>query len=394
MKIMVIGGYTLTLKWHRMDMMRSFIGAGAEVVALGEAPESEWDVFFENEGIRYRSYYTDRNGTNPINDMKMMCDLKRVIREESPDKVLVYHTKPNVYGPIAAAQCGISEVYAMVGGVGSVFNSEGIRASLVKALLSRGLKAGFGKTKKVFVQNQEDTDLLVSRGVLRADKVVHIDGSGVNTAYFAEQPLPGKPVFLFVGRLVRGKGVLEYLEAASRVKQRYPDAEFHLVGPFDSNATSLDIGSVQPYISAGVVAYHGEQSDVRPFLKECSVFVFPSYYGEGVPKCALEALSTGRAIIAADATGSREVVVQGQNGFLVKPRSVDDLADAMASCCEDATLRSRFGKASRRYACKRFDVRIVNSVICKAMGLDERAALKFVRDADGAGVGHLRDDWR
>ena len=369
LKIMVVGGYTLTLKWHRMDMMKSFAEAGCDVVALGEAPEDEWNDFFAEIGVRYRSYYTDRNGTNPANDIRMFNDLKRIFQEEKPDKVLVYHTKPNVYGSLAAKACGITEIYAMVGGVGSIFNAQGTKAALVRSVLSAGLRAGLACAKKVFVQNHDDAELLVSSGLLNRDKIVRIDGSGVNTERFAFQPVPEKISFLFVGRLVEGKGVFEYLDAARIVKQNNPKAEFHLVGPFDSNSTSLDEDSLRPYIDDGTIIYHGEQSDVRPFLAACSVFVFPSYYGEGVPKSALEAMSTGRAIIAANAAGSREVVIEGENGFLVSPKSVDELVLAMERFCSNANLAASFGEASRHYAVQRFNVDVVDEVICKTMEL-------------------------
>lgn len=175
--------------------------------------------------------------------------------------------------------------------------------------------------------------------------------------------------FLFVGRLVRGKGVLDYLDAARIVKKAHPEVGFDLVGPFDSNPTAVKPEDIQPYIDENIVDYHGEQRNVQPFQEASSVFVLPSYYGEGTPKSALEAMSTGRPLIVADAVGCREVVKEGVNGFLVPPQNPSAIANAMTRLIEERGLKEKMGIESRQMAEKFFDVRKVNDVICVAMGI-------------------------
>ena len=167
---------------------------------------------------------------------------------------------------------------------------------------------------------------------------------------------------------MRGKGIREYLEAARIVKRKHPEVSFAVVGPFDTNPTSIAPQELQVYVDDGTVVYHGEQEDVRPFLEACSVFVLPSYYGEGTPKAALEAMATGRPLIVADAVGCREVVREGKNGLLVLPRNPVALAIAMEQLLEERTA-ARMGLASRSMANEIFDVRKVNHVICTSMGI-------------------------
>ncbi len=368
MKIAVCAAGTKSLKWFRLDMMRAFLDAGCKVVAMGDEPESDWVDYFAERGIRYRSFFVERNGTNPFKDLRTLRDLESVFGEERPDKAFVYHAKANIYGTIAAKRAGVPEVYAMVGGLGSVFNAGGLRNRALRFVLSAEYRYALKRVEKVFFQNGEDVDLFGRFRVVDCSKVVMVRGSGVNVDHFAQKPLPERPSFLFVGRLVRGKGIREYLEAARIVKRKHPEVSFAVVGPFDTNPTSIAPQELQVYVDDGTVVYHGEQEDVRPFLEACSVFVLPSYYGEGTPKAALEAMATGRPLIVADAVGCREVVREGKNGLLVLPRNPVALAIAMEQLLEERTA-ARMGLASRSMANEIFDVRKVNHVICTSMGI-------------------------
>ncbi len=371
MKIIIVTAATNTIPRFRIEMLESWVDSNADVLVLGDEPESAWGGYFEGRGMRYRSYSVSRNGLNPMADARTLRELKDVFFEEQPDKVFTYQAKPNIYGCLAAHSAGVSEVYVMMGGLGSVFSSDDPKSRCVRAVVSCEYKIALRHAKKVFFQNGEDLSTLKKAGIVRAEQVVMVRGSGVNVERFALAPLPEKLSFLFVGRLVRGKGVFEYLDAARMVKSRHPEVEFHLVGPFDTNPTSLTPEKLQPYIDDGVVAYHGEQKDVRPFLRACSVFVLPSYYGEGTPKAALEAMATGRPLIVADAVGCREVVRQEENGLFVPPKDAGALEEAMVRLIEDPRLVRAMGLASRRFVEERFDVRKVNDVIAVTMGISK-----------------------
>ncbi len=367
MKICVITAATWSISKFRIDMIDEFVRRGCEVVVFGDEAHELWDGFFAEHGVSYRTYSVSRNGMNPAADLATKAELKRLLAEERPDKVWTYQAKPNIYGCTAAHELGIRDVYVMMGGLGSVFRASDVKSRLVRAIVSAEYRHALRYAKAVFFQNMEDVEVFERLRILKRDKVVLTRGSGVNVSEYSKASFPEQMSFLFVGRLVRGKGVLDYLEAARAVKKGHPEVRFDLVGPFDSNPTALKPDDIQPFVDDGTVAFHGEQKYVRPFQEVSSAFVLPSYYGEGTPKSALEAMATGRPLIVADAVGCREVVKEGVNGFLVPPKDPKAIAAAMTRLIEEPGLKERMGAESRRMAEDVFDVRKVNDVICKAM---------------------------
>ena len=369
MRIAIVTAEIATFSNYRLDMAKEFVERGCDVFVFGNDDKESWTEYFSRLDIRYRSYFVSRNGTNPFKDLRTKKELSALCREEKIDKIWTYQAKPNIYGILAANEAGVAGKYAMMGGLGSVFRAKGAKARVLERIVSAEYRHAFKRVDTVFFQNADDLRLFQERKIITADKVVMTRGSGVNLDVFQQKPMPDRISFLFVGRLVKGKGVFEFLDAAQMVKRELPEAEFHLVGPTDANPTSLKLEQLQPFVDSKVVFYHGEQEDVRPFLERCSCFVLPSYYGEGTPKSGLEALATGRPIIVADAVGSREVVKDGVNGYLTRPRDARDLADKMLLIAEDSVLAEKMAKESRAMAENAFDVRMVNETICKAMGV-------------------------
>jgi glycosyltransferase involved in cell wall biosynthesis len=350
-------------------MINDFLTAGCEVLVLGEESESVWADYFAEKGIEYIAYPLSRNGLNPLQDIHTKAELKRILRAQRPDKVFTYQAKPNIYGCLAAYEVGVPDIFIMIAGLG-IFCAPGLKGALVRAILKRGYRKAMRHTTKVFFQNRDDLQTLAGLDVVKPSQAVLVRGSGVNITRFAEKPLPDKPAFLFLGRLLRTKGVFEFLEACRMVKARNPHIDCHLVGPFDANQDSLSPADLQPYIDDGTVEFFGEQEDVRPCFERCSVFVLPSYYGEGTPKSALEAMATGRALIMADTVGCREVVVEGKNGFLVPSRDAGALAEHMELLINDRALLESMAKASRALAEDIFNVELVNDVIMSTMNID------------------------
>lgn len=369
MKVCVITAATNTIPRFRIDMIDEFVRRGCEVVVFGNEPHERWDNFFGKHGVSYRTYSVSRNGMNPVSDLATKAELKRLLVDEKPDKVWTYQAKPNIYGCMAAHELGIQDIYVMMGGLGSVFRATDAKSRLVRAIVSAEYRRVMQYAKAVFFQNMEDVQVFEGLRILGRDKVVLTRGSGVNVSAYPQTDFPRQMRFLFVGRLVRGKGVLDYLDAARIVKKAHSEVGFDLVGPFDSNPTAVKPEDIQPYIDEGTVNFHGEQKNVQPFQEVSSAFVLPSYYGEGTPKSALEAMATGRPLIVADAVGCREVVREGVNGFLVSPQDPEAIAAAMTRLVEEPGLKERMGAESRKMAEGIFDVRKVNDVICKTMGL-------------------------
>lgn len=369
MKILVLSSHTPSLFWFRLDMMHEFINCGHEVVAVGNEPEEKWNKQFSENGIKYRKAYIQRNGTNPFKDLNTLKSLIRIIKQEKPTKIFAYNAKTVIYGGLAAQKLRV-EAYSLIAGLGSVFMGNGFKNKLVQLILSNEYKKSLKHSEKVFFQNNDDVKTFVDKKMVKPEQVVMLHGSGVNLDKFTIQKKPESFGFLFVGRLIRDKGVFEYLDACSLVKEKYPNVRCLLVGPFDSNPSALRESELKPYLDKSIVEYFGEQKDVRPYLAQCNVFVLPSYR-EGTPKTVLEAMASGKAIITTDAPGCKETVIDGKNGFLVQIKDVENLAEKMIALYENPQLVDKMAICGRQMAEDLFDVKKVNNIIVSAMKLKE-----------------------
>lgn len=367
-RIAVLSCYTPSLFLFRMDMIMEFTRRGYAVYALGNEPEEKWKARFSERGIIYRQIPVTRNGMNPLKDRKTLQAIQADLEQIRPEKLFVYNAKTVIYGSVAANRLGITEVYPLIAGMGSIFISKSMKARAVRTLLVSMYRRALKKCPVVFFQNPDDEQVFRSCGIVKDQKVVLLHGSGVNTERFSPLPMPERPVFLCISRLIRDKGVQEYLCACRKLKQAHPDVECLLVGPYDSNPSALRPEDLQPFLDDGSVTYVGEQEDVRPYLARCSVFVLPSYR-EGTPKSVLEAMASARAVLTTDAPGCRETVRDGENGFLVPVRCVDAIVEKMEWFLSHPEETAAMGRKGREMAEQIFDVRKVNAVICEAMRL-------------------------
>ena len=366
MKIAILVCYNPTLINFRLDLMREMVRLGHQVIAVGNESDRKWSKILQPYGIEYRFVKMQRNGLNPVRDFFSLVQLVKLLKKEKPDRIFTSQAKMVLYGGLAAYCLGIRDVYPLIAGLGSIFLSSGMKGRLLKSILICGYRLSLRNAPSVFFQNQDDAFFFVDNRIVPSDKIVFLNGSGVNLNHFVKQPFLKPLGFLCVSRLIRDKGVMEYLSACRMVKKQHPDIRCLLVGPFDSNPSALKPGELQPYIDDGSVEFFGEQSDVRPYLAQCSVFVLPSYR-EGTPKSVLEAMSCGKAIITTDAPGCRETVKDGQNGFLVPVKDAKAVAEKMLYLYHNPDICEQMGNASRQIAEQRFDVRLVNQVILQTM---------------------------
>lgn len=368
MRIMVLSSYAPTLFFFREDMMTAMINNGHEVIAAAPESEEEWEDKFRKRNIKYVSIKgIERTSTNPVKDIIGFFSIFRAIIKEKPDKIFAYQAKTVIYGCIAGKFARVKEIYALMGGLGSVFRNKD-KKNFARNIMRIEYKVAFKCCNKVFFQNKDDYNEMRDIGLIKEEQVVMINGSGVNMAKFIEKPIPSDPVFLFIGRIIRDKGVVEYIKAAEIVKEKCPQARIQLVGYFDTNPTAIKQEEIQPYIDKGIIEYLGSTNDVRPFLEKCSFYVLPSYH-EGTPKSVLEAMATGRPIITTDAPGCRETVIDGVNGFLIPVKNSGALAEKMIWMIENHNEVEKMGRESRRICEEKFDVNKVNEVILKTMKL-------------------------
>lgn len=368
MKIAVLSSHTPSLFWFRIDMMQSFLDRGHKVYALGNEAEADWTERFSEKGIVYRQINVQRNGTNPLKDLKSIKSIKSVLKEIMPDKIFTYQAKTIIYGTIAANKLGITEVYPLIAGLGSLFLNDDIKTKIIRKILMTEYRYSMRKCDTVFFQNPDDDAVFRKAKAVNKQKTALLNGSGVNLEWFTVQPMPEKFAFLCVSRLIRDKGVFEYLEACAEIKKSNPDIRCLLVGPFDSNPSSLKPEELQRFIDDGVIEYFGEQTDVVPYFAQCSVFVLPSYR-EGTPKTVLEAMACGRAVITTDAPGCRETVEHNENGLLVPIKNVSELVKAMRYMLDNPDCVTEMAALGRKKVEEVFDVNKVNSTICQTMNI-------------------------
>jgi len=370
MKVFFVSHHTKSLLNFRGQLLSEFVQTGHDVTVCSPENDPECIEKLSGMGIAYITFPLARNGMNPIKDLYAFFFLVKTLVRIKPDLVFSVSTKPVIYGSLASRFAGVSRVFSMISGAGYVFTEGGFKRKLINLLARILFCLALKNNVSVFFLNPDDRSLFVRLGLVRQELTVLIDGEGVDLEQFQPVPLPKKsPVFLLICRLIKDKGVVEYVEAARIVKRRYPEATFDLLGPFDDNNTSaLSRPQIEQWHQEGIINYCGETDDIRPFLSASSVFVLPSYY-EGTPRTTLEAMATGRPILTTDVAGCRETVIEGKNGFLVPLKDVNALAEAMEKFIVDPDLIVRMGETSREIVVKRFDVHKVNARIMEVMGL-------------------------
>ena len=366
MRICIVTNRTENVRWFREDLVALLAKRGHDVLVLGDEESAKWDCYFANLGARYLAYPIRRSGLNPIEEVSALNYLTHVFQHEKPDKVFTYQAKANVYGCLAASRAGVPEIYASVEGLGTLADEIGLKRKVVNLILRMLYKPALSAAIKVFFINPDDVAFFLSHKLVDKDKVVMTNG---NLGKFAFTPIPeGKPLFLFMGRLVKAKGIREFVNAARMMIADGVDAEFHILGDFDTSLDAISEQELCSWVDEGCVVYDGAVDDVRPFLQKCTALVSPSHR-EGVPKSAMEAMAVGRPIVASDITGFRIVVENGKTGILVSLGSTELLASGMRELVSQPGMAKVMGEAARRKAEKEFDVGYVNETICSTMGV-------------------------
>lgn len=374
MIIVTISSQSSSLVNFRGSMLKEFVKRGHQVYAFGPDYDKNVDEKLQSWDINYSTYHLKRNGTNIISDVYSYYTLKRIINKIKPDIVFSYTIKPVIYGCWAAKSCKVNNIYAMITGLGSAFdNKNSISSQLLSCITEKLYKGALKNIDGVIFQNSDDQSVFLKKDLAKKEKTYIVNGSGVDLDWYNyDNNMPISPVkFLLIGRLIKEKGIYNYIEAAKLIKQKYKNkVEFHLVGGLDTNPSSIQQKELVKWVNQEFLNYHGSVQDVRPFIKNSSVFVLPSYYGEGTPRTALEALSIGRPLITTNAPGCKETVKDGINGFLIPIKDSYRLAEAMEKFIINPTLISKMSLESRKLAEEKYDVNKVNSDILKILKLN------------------------
>lgn len=359
MRIIVVAPKNKTVFNFRGDLIKDMIAKGNEVMVIGPNKDYIDDVMAL--GIsEFIEVPLVKDNTSVFGDLDYLKALKRVFKEKKPDLVFGYTIKPVIYGSIAAKSAKVPHIYAMVTGLGRVYASQSFKTKVVRRITKMLYKKAFKACKKVIFQNRDDIKEFVEQKYLSESKCVQVNGSGVNMERFSKTAISESPVFLMVSRIIREKGVMEYCEAARAVRVKHPEARFILLGGFDSSIGALKKEDIQSYIDDGSIEFPGEVKDPVSFYQQCSVFVLPSYYREGLPRTILEAMACGRAIITTDWPGCREPIDDGVNGFMIPVKDSGALAEKMTALVEDRDLLIRMAEAAYTTCQNKYEVGKVN----------------------------------
>ena len=355
MKIVISRNTSWSLFNFHSGLIKALSEYGFEVLVL--CPEDEYTSSLSLLGCRFIPLQMDNAKMNPLKDFLLFWRYLMIFGKERPDIYLAYTIKPNIYGSVAAHLLNVP-VINNVTGLGSTFIQGGWLGRFVGMLY----RLSFYKSRKVFFQNDDDLKLFLDKGLVSIDIAERLPGSGIDLDKFTAVPMSDKLQlrFLLVGRMLRDKGVYEFIEAARLLNKRGVKAEFLLLGFVDvDNHTAISELQISDWVTEGIVRYLGTSDDVREQIAAVECVVLPSYR-EGVPRTLLEAAAMARPLIATNVPGCRDVVDDGVNGFLCRPRDAKDLADKMQQMVSlSSAERKAMGVRGREKIEREFDEKIV-----------------------------------
>lgn len=357
---------TLNSAWNivnfRRQLVRALVRADYRVLAI--APDAPERMAIEELGAKFIPLQRlTRKGTNPYRDWQLLRELAQIYRREGVDLALHYTIKPVIYGSFAANRSG-TLVINTITGLGYSFLTKSWVNQVVRQLYRRALS----RAALTLFQNPDDRALFLESGLVTSKNAGLVPGSGVDTEFFQFSNLPeGEPLkMLFVGRLLTDKGLREFVAAAQDLRKYKPTVQCQVLGAIDhQNPAAINEVELADWVVEGTIEYLGTTSDIRPYIEAATVVVLPSYR-EGLPRVLLEAAAMGRPLVATDVPGCREVIEEGQNGYLVPVRDAAALARAMLEMTDlSHNQKVLMGKASRELVEKRFDIKIVVSQYLK-----------------------------
>lgn len=361
MKILVLANNDVGLYQFRRELLAGLIEQGHDVyisLPYGElvSPLCEMGCLFIDTPI-------DRRGINPATDLRLFSAYRKMLAKIRPDLVITYTIKPNIYGGLACRMKKIPYA-ANITGLGTAFQKKGVLRALVTAMYKIALK----KAKTVFFENAENMQTLLDEKIVCREQCCLLSGAGVNLDHYQPVHFPAEdsPVrFLFIGRVMREKGIDELFRAMERLHKENIPCVLDVLGYYEENYAE----AIELYTAAGWLRYHGYQKDVRPFIEGSHCFVLPSWH-EGMANTNLECAAMGRPLITSNIHGCKEAVIDGESGFLCEPKNADSLYDAMKRFCAlPGTRRKQMGIRGRKHMEDVFDKKKVVEKTMKELGV-------------------------
>ena len=352
-KIILFANTDWYLYNYRLPLAEALRDEGHEVLLL--SPSGNYAQRIQDHNFKWQAFDISRRGINPLKEFQTISRLTQVYRCEKPDIVHHFTIKCVLYGSFAAWKAGVKRVINAVTGLGFIFTSRNLFARLAKPVVEF-LYQRVLKRSRVIFQNQHDLNYFVKNKLVSENQCVLIPGSGVDVDKFKPTPYAeGIPLVVLPARMLWDKGVKEFVEAAELVKQSGVKARFALVGDVDEgNPSAIPRKQLQEWHEQGVIEWWGWQEDMASVYQKAAVVCLPSYYGEGLAKSLIEGAASGRALVASDIPGCREVIEDGVNGLLVPTQAAPILADALKIILYKGKIFKRMGNASRKKAVRHF----------------------------------------
>ena len=355
MKILILANFDVGLYQFRRELIEALLKEHQVLLSL---PDGDLIRPLEEMGCRFFDTTMERRGINPVKDLDLFLRYIKLLRQQKPDLVITYTIKPNIYGGLA---CRLRRIpYAVnITGLGTAFQKQGMLRKLVTFLYRTALK----KARVVFFENSGNRQIFLDEGIVAENKTCLLSGAGVNLEHYAYAPYPeaGTTRFLFVGRVMKEKGVEELFAAMERLNAEGADCCLDVLGGYEENYAD----TIQNYEQQGWLHYHGYVTDVRPFIEKAHCFVLPSYH-EGMANTNLECAAMGRPLITSDIPGCKEAVIERESGLLCKPKDPDSLYETMKYFLTvPSDQRAQMGKAGRRHMEEVFDKKKVVEMTVK-----------------------------
>jgi glycosyltransferase involved in cell wall biosynthesis len=357
-KILILANDDIGLYKFRKELIGELVKNYEVYLSL---PEGDYVSEFKKLGCKFINTPMNRRGTNPIKDLKLLARYKKIIKDVKPKAVLTYTIKPNVYGGLVCSMYKVPYI-ANITGLGTAVEFESLLQKITLFLYRISMR----KSACIFFQNKENKIFFESKKVIGGNHRL-IPGSGVNLNYFSyiDYSPDDRTQFLFIGRVMKEKGIDQYIDAAKYIRQKYPDTVFHILGYCEEDYEN----KLKELQNKGIIKYHGMQNNIREFLTISHCTIHPTYYPEGMSNVLLESAASGRPIITTNRSGCREIIDDGINGFIVEPKNSNDLIQKIERFLTlDHKAKKNMGLAGRKKVEKEFDRKIVIDAYLEEIG--------------------------
>ncbi len=368
MKILLFANTSWNLYNFRFHLIKTMVSMGHDVHLI--SPYDEFTHFLTEAGFQWHPFLISRKGMNPIKEIKTIIALRKIYSEIQPEVVFHFTPKCVLYGSVVAKSLKIPKVVNTISGLGYLFSLPRAKFPFLRIIIRLFYHYSLGGSNVIF-QNPEDMKEFIDRKIIHQEQGFLIRGSGVNIERFVpKEESTGIPIVILLSRLLKEKGISEFVEASRLLRSRKIEARFVLVGQIDQgNPSSISMKQINHWVEEGLVEWWGWRDDPEIVFQKCNLVCLPTYYREGTPKSLIEAAASGRAIIASDIPGCREIVRNNQNGILIKPKDSQILADAIQKLLLDPDLRRQMGMNGRKIVENEFHNPLITSEILKAAGL-------------------------